>query len=52
MAYIGPWSNFHELNLDWILEQLKQLYIRSMDNDENIGEMVEQIVETYKRNEV
>ena len=33
-------------------EQLKQLYIRSMDNDENIGEMVEQIVETYKRNEV
>ena len=25
MAYIGPWSNFHELNLDWVLEQLKQL---------------------------
>lgn len=25
MPHIGPWSNFHELNLDWILEQLKAL---------------------------
>ena len=25
MAYKIPWSNFHELNLDWLLEQVKQL---------------------------
>lgn len=25
MAYIGPWSNFHELNLDWILREVKKL---------------------------
>lgn len=25
MAYKIPWSNFHELNLDWLLEQVKKL---------------------------
>ena len=25
MGYKIPWSNFHELNLDWLLEQVKQL---------------------------
>ena len=25
MAYKLPWSNFHELNLDWILEKIKKL---------------------------
>ena len=25
MPYKIPWSNFHELNLDWLLEQVKQL---------------------------
>lgn len=25
MPYIGPWSNFHELNLDWLLREVKQL---------------------------
>ena len=25
MAYKLPWSNFHELNLDWILEKIKEL---------------------------
>lgn len=25
MAFKLPWSNFHELNLDWILEEMKQL---------------------------
>ena len=25
MGYIGPWSNFHELNLDWLLREVKQL---------------------------
>ena len=49
LIYVGAPLDIDE---DRFLEQLKQLYIRSMDNDENIGEMVEQIVETYKRNEV
>lgn len=25
MAYKIPWSNFHELNLDWLLQQVKEL---------------------------
>ena len=25
MPYTTPWSNFHELNLDWLLEQVKQI---------------------------
>lgn len=25
MAFKLPWSNFHELNLDWVLEQIKEL---------------------------
>lgn len=25
MAYKIPWSNFHELNLDWLLQQVKKL---------------------------
>lgn len=25
MAYKIPWSNFHELNLDWLLDQVKKL---------------------------
>lgn len=25
MAFKLPWSNFHELNLDWVLDQIKQL---------------------------
>ena len=34
MPYKIPWSNFHELNLDWLLEQVKQL---RTDVDDMLG---------------
>ena len=41
-----------DINEDVFLEQLKQLYIASNNNDENIFELVEKTVSTYKRSEV
>ena len=38
-----------DFDTDRFLEQLKQLYIASSNNDENIFELVEQVVKTYKR---
>ena len=38
-----------EIDEDRFLEQLKQLYIASYNNDENIFELVEEVVETYRR---
>ena len=40
-----------DFDTDRFLEQLKQLYIASNNNDENIFELVEQVVMTYKRKE-
>ena len=40
-----------DINEDKFLEQLKQLYITSNNNDDRIFELVEQVVETYKRKE-
>ena len=41
-----------EINEDEFLEQLKELYIASNNNDENIFELVEKTVPTYKRDPV
>ena len=40
-----------DIDEDKFLEQLKQLYITSNNNDDRIFELVEQVVETYKRKE-
>ena len=40
-----------EIDEDVFLQQLKDLYIRSNDNDENIFELVEKVVPTYKRSD-
>ena len=40
-----------DIDEDKFLEQLKQLYITSNNNDEHIFELVEEIVPTYKRKE-
>lgn len=40
-----------EIDEDVFLQQLKNLYIRSNDNDENIFELVEKVVPTYKRSD-
>ena len=49
LIYVGMPLDIDE---DVFLQQLKELYIRSMENDENIGEMVEKIVVTYRKSEV
>ncbi len=41
-----------EIDEDRFLEQLKGLYHAANNNDENIYGLVEEVVETYKRNEV
>ncbi|MBR5755834.1 MAG: polysaccharide biosynthesis protein, partial [Erysipelotrichaceae bacterium] len=41
-----------EIDEDRFLEQLKNLYHAANDNDENIFRLVEETVDTYKRNEV
>ena len=41
-----------EIDEDKFLEQLKQLYIASYNNDENIFKVVEKVVKTYNRKEV
>lgn len=33
MAYKYPWTNLHELNLDWILDRVKELHITQEDID-------------------
>ncbi|MBR4470696.1 MAG: polysaccharide biosynthesis protein [Erysipelotrichaceae bacterium] len=40
-----------EINEDVFLEQLKELYIASNNNDENIFDLVEKTVSTYRRKE-
>lgn len=40
-----------EINEDIFLEQLKELYITSSNNDENIFDLVEKVVPTYRRKE-
>jgi FlaA1/EpsC-like NDP-sugar epimerase len=40
-----------EINEDIFLEQLKELYIASNNNDDRIFELVEKVVPTYKRKE-
>ena len=41
-----------EIDEDLFLEQLKQLYHASNNNDENIYKLVEEVVKTYKKSEV
>jgi len=48
LIYVGMPLDIDE---DKFLQQLKQLYFRSNDNDEMIYELVEEIVETYKKDE-
>lgn len=36
MAFKFPFTNYHELNLTWVLEQLKKLFEESADNVETI----------------
>lgn len=36
MAFKFPFTNYHELNLTWVLEQLKQLFEESEENIETI----------------
>lgn len=49
--FIFPWSNLHELNLDWILMQVKKFseliapMSKAVDDIENLKEDVEQAVE-------
>lgn len=40
-----------EINEDVFLQQLKELYIASNNNDENIYELIEKVVPTYNRKE-
>ena len=48
LIYVGMPLDIDE---DKFLQQLKQLYLRSYDNDEKIYELVEEVVETYKKDE-
>jgi FlaA1/EpsC-like NDP-sugar epimerase len=48
MIYVGKPL---EIDEDRFLEQLKNLYHAANDNDENIFRLVEETVDTYKRNE-
>ena len=48
LIYVGMPLDIDE---DKFLQQLKQLYFRSNDNDNMIYELVEEIVETYKKEE-
>ena len=33
MAYKFPWTNYHELNLDWILDTVKKLFAQTEQNN-------------------
>lgn len=33
MAYKFPWTNYHELNLDWILNTVKELFAKTEQNN-------------------
>ena len=33
MAYKFPWTNYHELNLDWILKTVKELFAKTEQNN-------------------
>ncbi len=48
LIYVGMPLDIDE---DLFLEQLKKLYIASYENDDNIFELVEEVVPTYKRKE-
>ncbi|MBQ3294886.1 MAG: polysaccharide biosynthesis protein [Erysipelotrichaceae bacterium] len=48
LIYVGKPLDIDE---DIFLQQLKQLYIRSYENDENICELIEEVVPTYNRKE-
>ena len=48
LIYVGMPLDIDE---DKFLQQLKQLYMRSNDNDEKIYELVEEVVETYNKDE-
>ena len=48
LIYVGMPLDIDE---DKFLQQLKQLYLRSYDNDNKIYKLVEEVVETYKKDE-
>ena len=48
LIYIGKPIDIDE---DKFLNQLKELYVKANDNDENIFELVKEVVTTYKRKE-
>lgn len=45
MAYKFPWTNYHELNLDWILEQVKKLFAQTERNNEIVTQYDDRLTE-------
>ena len=42
-----PYSNFHELNLDWILQQVKDLTEKVESLDKQLNEDLDAYIEQY-----
>lgn len=52
MAFMFPWSNFHELNLDWILsvvKEAKEIFVRGEGDIQHAVETADQALETAEQ---
>lgn len=52
MAFLFPWSNFHELNLDWILsvvKEAKEIFVRGEGDIQHAVETADQALETAEQ---
>ena len=52
MAFMFPWSNFHELNLDWILsvvKEAKDIFVRGEGDIQHAVETADQALETAEQ---
>ena len=52
MAFMFPWSNFHELNLDWILsvvKEAKEIFVKGAGDIQHAVETADQALETAEQ---
>ena len=45
-----PWTNVHELNLDWIVKKIKELYQDTQNLETALNQIKENLSDDNKRN--